>query len=74
MECSGYRFEMHILLYNIIPKYTLKNLAVLYVEGKEWTQKGSVIRMGGLHKVEAQPGTLTFNAALFEMLIPATNP
>ncbi len=46
MECSGYGFEMHcghILLYNIIPKYTRKNLAVLYVEGKEWTQKGSVI-------------------------------
>jgi hypothetical protein len=38
MECSGYGFEMHcghILLYNIIPKYTRKNLAVLYVEGKE---------------------------------------
>jgi hypothetical protein len=38
MECSGYCFEMHcghIFLYNIIPKYTTKNLAVLYVGGKE---------------------------------------
>ncbi len=41
MECSPYYMEMHcghILLYNIIPKYSTKNLAVLYVEGKEWTQ------------------------------------
>jgi hypothetical protein len=34
----------------------------------------SVIGMRGLHKVEAEPGTLTFNAALLEMLTPVTNP
>jgi hypothetical protein len=38
------------------------------------TQKGSVIGMRGLHKVEAEPGTLTFNATLFEILTGVTNP
>ncbi len=38
------------------------------------TQKGSVIGMRGLHKVEAEPGTLTFNVTLFEILTGVTNP
>jgi hypothetical protein len=65
----------HIFLYNIIPKYTTTNLAVLYVGVKGVNPEGSsVIRMRGLLKVEAEPGTLTFNAALLEMLTPVTNP